>query len=284
MKHKALVIEDNPHTLAEIDDTLTALGHEYESVSCLRDARTRLKANGYSYILLNNSIPARPGGKPRIQNTENFLDLLANTKGDKMPPVIVILPPESAYTNITHEASVRWASGVVRRGATDFIAIPFEQGGRTLDRVIKKVLKTGKPERVHVVWDEPDEDNTVDDAIKPKKSSHPPTTKSESSLPKDAKKSWPGIPNDPITLVDFMATHCEQRSKKNRIGRKNALLAAARHKTVNLPPLAMPRKQGQANMFFVHDLLSAWQGFIDESVNIPPLQPINNTNNPSTCA
>ena len=66
-----------------------------------------------------------------------------------------------------------------------------------------------------------------------------------------------------------MARFCEHRSKENRKCRKRALLAAARHGTVKLPPLAAPRKQGQANKYFIHDLLASWQGFLDEGVDLP---------------
>ena len=81
------------------------------------------------------------------------------------------------------------------------------------------------------------------------------------------------VPNEPVELDDFMAKFCEQRSKENRMCRKRALLAAARHGTVKLPPLAGQRKHGQANKYVTHDLLAAWQGFLDEGVDLPPLLP-----------
>ena len=33
----------------------------------------------------------------------------------------------------------------------------------------------------------------------------------------------------------------------------------------------MDRKHGQANKYYVHDLLAAWQGFLDEGADVPPL-------------
>ena len=82
---------------------------------------------------------------------------------------------------------------------------------------------------------------------------------------------WASIPNQPIDLDEFMAKFCEHRGKENRLCRKRALLAAARHGTVKLPALAGSRRHGQANKYLVYDLLSAWQGFIDEGVDLPKL-------------
>jgi len=84
---------------------------------------------------------------------------------------------------------------------------------------------------------------------------------------------WPNIPNEPITLDDFMAKFCEPRSKENRKHRKQALLAAARNETVTLPPLAGTRKHGMPNRYLTHDLLAVWPNFLDEGVDLPPLLP-----------
>ena len=82
---------------------------------------------------------------------------------------------------------------------------------------------------------------------------------------------WPCIPNEPIEIDEFIAKFCEHRSKPARMQRKHALQAAARHKTVTLPPLGAPHKHGQAKKYLVHDLLAAWQGYLDEGVDLPPL-------------
>lgn len=271
---KALVVEDDPRTREMIDEVLTALEHEYDTATCLLEARKLLKANGYAYVLLNCRIPARLGGTPRTQNTENFLELLADTKGDRMPPVVILLPPDSAYTDVTREASIRWAAGVVRRGAADFIAKPFATEGRTLDRVIKKVL-AGKVEPVRIAWPtandtEHAEVTASDDAgvLADERAAESPATTSAITV-----SPWAGVPNEPIDLDDFMAQFCEQRGKENRKCRKRALLAAARHETVKLPRLAGIRKHGQSNRYLVHDLLAAWQRFRDEGVELPPLLP-----------
>lgn len=45
------------------------------------------------------------------------------------------------------------------------------------------------------------------------------------------------------------------------------------HGAVKLPPLAGTRKHGQSKKCFAHDLLAAWQGLLDEGVDLPPLIP-----------
>lgn len=91
--------------------------------------------------------------------------------------------------------------------------------------------------------------------------------------PPAPRQRWPHLPNEPIDLDNFMVRFCEHRTRDNRMCRKRALLAAARHETVKLPPLAGPRKHGQSNSYMVHDLLAAWQSFIDKGVELPPLLP-----------
>ncbi|MGB2824714.1 MAG: hypothetical protein WBF17_27325, partial [Phycisphaerae bacterium] len=82
---------------------------------------------------------------------------------------------------------------------------------------------------------------------------------------------WEGIPNEPVTLDAFMARFCEKRSSKLRRFRRYALLGAARNGKVTLPPEAGPHRSGQSKKYFTHDLLAAWQGFLDEGVDMPPL-------------
>jgi hypothetical protein len=83
----------------------------------------------------------------------------------------------------------------------------------------------------------------------------------------------PGSPGHhlAVELNEFMAKSFEQRNRENRMSCKRALLAAARHGTVKLPPLAARRKHGQSNKYFTHDLLAAWRGLINEGVDLPPL-------------
>ena len=74
-----------------------------------------------------------------------------------------------------------------------------------------------------------------------------------------------------------MANYCEKRSKEARKYRRKALLAAARNSqrgrgSVTLPPLAVSHKNDRSKQYFTHDLLSKWQEFIDEGVDIPPIR------------
>lgn len=124
----------------------------------------------------------------------------------------------------------------------------------------------GKPSLLAALHDDTTQPTSV--VPKPAKEDNAPTAQ---ETPPSPKHQWVGIPNDPIELDDFMAKFCEQRTKDNRTCRKRALLAAARHKTVTLPSLIGKRKHGQPNRYLVHDLLAAWQGFIDEGVDLPPL-------------
>jgi len=82
-----------------------------------------------------------------------------------------------------------------------------------------------------------------------------------------------GVAHKAVTLDDFMARFCQERSKQNRICRKKALLAAARHGAVKLPELAVPHKHGRAKKQFVHDMPGSWQGFLDEGMDPPPPLP-----------
>lgn len=276
---KALVVEPKEKDRQVIDEVMLALGHKYEVASSLAEARELLLVNGYSYVLLSCVIPARPGGTPRRQNTENFLDLLRKLKGQDMPPVIIMYDP---MIDLDEEIKVNWTCDMVLRGAKRFIRKPFRTEGRTLDRVIKKVL-TGQPDLVRLIavpLIDMKERQAVAEGVglSPAKSGQAESVAEEkvlahASIPPmpvtDGR--WQSIPNEPVELDDFMARFCEQRTRETRRFRKRALLAAARHGTVQLPPLAGGHKHGMPNRYLVHDLLAAWQVFQDEGVDLPPL-------------
>ena len=140
MKYTALVVEHDSETIDTIVDILDSLGHKFDTVHSQSEAMKRVLSGEYSYILLNLEIPARTRtGRPRIQNTENFLERLGQEKNGDCPPVIVM----SAHTAENVDRTVktmRMAISLDQKGATDFIGKPFPTAGRTLDRVIKKVL------------------------------------------------------------------------------------------------------------------------------------------------
>ena len=258
--HRALVVEHDPEVIDVISEALESLEHTFDTACSQREAVKRLRETSYSYVLLDIDIPARSRtGAPRIQNTENLLEKITELKNGDSPPVIILSDYEANGLDAT-ENVMRLAMSLSDKGASDIIKKPFATAGRTLDRVIKKVL--GMPMRTRKSRGRA---ATADVAVTPS------GAKPEPPSQQDQSERWPDVPNDPVTLDEFMAKSCEPRSKENRKFRKRALLAAARHGTVALPPLAASRKQGQANKYFVHDLLAAWQGFIDEGVDLPPL-------------
>lgn len=191
------------------------------------------------------------------------------------PPVIMLA---DRSPDADEEDKFRWAEEMSGRGITTIICRPSRTRGRTLERVIKKVV-AGKADIVRMKREPAAEPVAVQDAGR---STPAPITAVSATAqsqpvesPVDARgvmaERWLSIPNEPISLEDFTAKFCEPRSKENRQARKRALLAAARHKTVMLPPLAGNRKHGQSNKYFVHDLLAAWHGYLDEGVELPPL-------------
>jgi len=277
--HKALVVDDDPHAIEMVEDVLSALGHEHDSAGSLLEARGFLKASNYSYVLLDLEFPARSRRcVPRIQNAENFLDGMRESKGKQAIPVIVMSDRAADCTEITVEM-MRLAANLRDKGVTDFIHKPFPTAGRTLDRVIKKVLgENGTPQRR-----KPRRSSAKGKIPRPipdsTKAADVPVTSGKLQKKTSPKKSALGyIPNEPVTLDQFMVKYCEKRSKETRKYRRKALLAATRNRkrskgSVALPPPAIPHKNGRPKEYFTHDLLAAWQGFIDEGVDLPSLLP-----------
>lgn len=271
---KLLVVEHDVKTRQEIDEILGTMNLKYDFAASLAEAREALNNNSYSCILLDYAVPCRPGSNPRMQNSMHFFDFINRTiKVGRRPPVAVIV---ERLPDVDEEDKFRWAADMRSRGATTFICRPFRAGGRTLDRVVEKLL-AGQSEGVRL---------SATPAISPKEAEDPvpaqadppaasgdtaptPQATPEPAAPTDGR--WASVPNEPIEIDDFLAKFCEQRTKENRVHRKRALLGAARHGTVALPPLAVQRKHGQANTYFVHTLLAAWQGYLDEGVDLPPL-------------
>jgi CheY-like chemotaxis protein len=267
---KALVIEHDPEAIEQIEDVLVAMGHEHRLARNLVDARKLVQDGKFSYGLLDWDIPARSwGSRPRVQNSMNLLDEIRQAPGMNRLPVIVMVDraPESVEILVD---MMRLAVELAERGHVDFICKPFPTAGRTLDRVIQKNISNGaavSPAK------------RIDTASKGEPPG-PARQKDEGARPNDGKEeSSPdeaigdGVAHEAVTLDDFMARFCQERSKQNRICRKKALLAAARHRTVKLPELAAPHKHGKPKKYFVHDLLASWQGFLDEGVDLPPLLP-----------
>jgi len=282
---KALLVAHDDETRLAVDDILSTLGHRYDTAHSLAEAKDLLAADGYAYVLTDFEIPARPGGKPRMQNTEHLLAQAGKVKRH-MPPVVVIA---DRLPHVDDEDKFRWAADMRTRGATTFICRPFRTGGRTLDRVIQKLMARHadgvRLESIPLMSRKeppipPGTTNAIPLGPLPPSRKAPVKLSRESAqggeaapVPSSGEGRWASVPNEPIDLDSFMARFCEPRGKENRICRKRALLAAARHKAVTLPPLAGARKHGQANKYFTHDLLAAWQGFRDEGVELPPALP-----------
>ncbi|MFA6134987.1 MAG: DNA-binding response regulator [Phycisphaerae bacterium] len=138
--YKALVVEDDPQTVDSIVDALSSIEHEHDVVPSQQEALRRLKTDDYAYILSAIKIRVRAGiGLARIQNTENLLEKMPEAKDGATPPVILM--SDYAVDGLKPTVDVmRLAMAMGRRGAVDVIAKPFPTAGRTLDRVIKKVL------------------------------------------------------------------------------------------------------------------------------------------------
>ncbi len=274
---KALVIEHDLATRQAIDEILAVLGHKYDVATCLTEAREFMAVDGHKYVLLAHEIPLRVGGVPRALNTDRALDEFNSARGNRRPPVVVTFSP---MPDVDEEDKIRWAADLRSQGATTFIRKPFRTRGRTLERVIGKLV-AGQTETVRLVnspvpqkeQEEPHASAdvpTLGPAPAESKEPAPPPPPSAPATPA-IEGRWASIPNEPVEIDEFMTRFCEKRTKETRMFRKRALLAAARNNTVALPPLANTRKSGQANKYFTHDLMAAWQGYIDAGVDLPAL-------------
>ena len=139
MTHHALIIEDDPAIINHVADVMSSLKHKFDTACSQEEALARLDERDYSYILLDIQIPARAqNGVARVQNTENLLEQISE-RGKVVPPIIIL--SDYVVDNLEQTIDVmRWAISLAHKGAVDLIAKPFPTAGRTLDRVIKKVL------------------------------------------------------------------------------------------------------------------------------------------------
>jgi len=263
VNHKALVIEDDPEAIEQIEDVLAALGHEYELARNLIDARKLLQDGKFSYSLLDWDIPARGWqSRPRVQNSVNFLDEIRQAPHMDGLPVIVMVDRAPEDVEIMVDM-MRLAAELAERGHVDFISKPFPTAGRTLDRVIRKNIGNGAAvspvKRIDVATE-----------------GSPSRQKEDSgrrSREKKASSSHQAIANEAVTLDDFMAKFCEKISARSIVHRRKALLAAGRHGTVTMAPLAEPYRRGKRKKYFTHDLLAAWPDFHEKGVELPTLKP-----------
>lgn len=140
-KYRALIVEDDPRTVDLVVGVLASLDHEHDVATSHQEAMARIALCPYSYLLVDLEIPARSSADaPRIQDTENLLEKLAELYGSDAPPVIILSDRAAHGLELTVDM-MRLAMALGRRGAMDVIAVPFPTAGRTLDRVIKKNLR-----------------------------------------------------------------------------------------------------------------------------------------------
>ena len=151
MTYTALVVEDQPEIIDVIADVMDSLEHSFDTACSQREAMKRLRERSYSYILLDIEIPARSRtGIPRVQNTENLIEGVHHLHNGDNPPIIIMCDRVGEDLDVT-EGLMRLAMALKAKGAVDVIKKPFPPAGRTLDRVIKKVL-AGKVEPVRFRW------------------------------------------------------------------------------------------------------------------------------------
>ena len=142
---KALVVEPDQKTLETINDILTTLDCNYEVADSLAQARKKLARGHHDLVLPAYDMPSLSGSKPRPQNAEHFMLALRKTRGPNMPKVIMLI---AERPTVGHEDITRWAFEMRDLGVTDVVRKPLADEGRTLDRVIKKVMNLGNGKNV----------------------------------------------------------------------------------------------------------------------------------------
>jgi len=137
MKPRALIVEDDERIIDSIEDTLFSIGHEHIWVTNQFDAQEALKSGDFTYVLLDLQIPARPnrGGADK-QYGINLLADIQRIKGPGRMPVIMMTAYTAECLDLTSELRAA--------GANEFISKPFKNNGRTLAKVIRKVLNRGR--------------------------------------------------------------------------------------------------------------------------------------------
>ncbi|MCG3178263.1 MAG: hypothetical protein BIFFINMI_00589 [Phycisphaerae bacterium] len=262
---RALVVDDKKDVLEYVGEILEhSLQHKFEVAGNNEDARKLLATKDFDYVLLDLRIPASSrGGDPRIQNGVSLFQQILKIKGVGKVAIIIM-------TSHTVEAW-NFAGDFQNDGLTFFLAKDLWDQTRTVEVAVTEAMNalearrqsTGSSERPKQPGRGSVGCRMADDA---------PIDRPGSPAASPQAAQWPDVPNEPITVDAFMARFCEAKKKDYRMYRKRALLAAARHKTVTMPPLASPRKHGQPNTYWTHDLLRAWQGYRDEDVELPALR------------
>ena len=131
-----LTIDDDHEVCEELEDRITAMGHEATSVHCLNDALAALEKSdtAFDLILLDLEIPVKLEGPARRETGLNLLDRLVAKPGT--PPIIIITSHGKGQHNLCRD--------VMQQGAKGFIMKPFDEDPP--ETQIKKVLGNGVSE------------------------------------------------------------------------------------------------------------------------------------------
>jgi len=65
MKYHALIVEDSSDIAESVIDTLESLGHEHVWARSQEEARQKIAAGGFAYVLLDLQIPVAVGVQNR---------------------------------------------------------------------------------------------------------------------------------------------------------------------------------------------------------------------------
>ena len=157
MKHKALLVDDDPKICESVSEILASLGHEHQQAHSQEAARALLAQGEFSYILLDLEIPVRDGGGfARLVNGENLLSEIRKMPKMRGVPVIVM----TGYGSTGPSLAVR----LMKKGAVDFVNKPFD--GDVLDRAILDALRPAKPHQGHGPAEMPGSDSLHERHIK----------------------------------------------------------------------------------------------------------------------
>lgn len=133
MKHRALIVEDDPDIAESVTETLDSLGHEHVWVKSQEEAREQIAVGGFTYVLLDLQIPVRFGrGLACIEYGEHLAREMYQSPTMHGVPIIVM----TAYG----KEGLEIAAPLCEHGVVDFINKPFPRTGRTLAALIQSVL------------------------------------------------------------------------------------------------------------------------------------------------
>ena len=134
MKHRALIVDDDPDIAESVAETLDSLGHEHVWVKSQEEARQQIADGGFTYVLLDLQIPVRFGrGLACIEYGEHLAREMCQSPTMHGIPIIVM----TAYG----KEGLEIAAPLCEHGVIDFINKPFPRTGRTLASLIHSVLE-----------------------------------------------------------------------------------------------------------------------------------------------